>query len=62
MTDREWRDRIFVSLDKIELKTEKIEAKVENINNEMTTLKVKVALFSSIISSIATLVAERLFK
>lgn len=55
MSDKEWREHIFKSLDKIE-------TKVDKIDKEMTTLKVKVALFSSIVSSIATLVAERLFK
>lgn len=52
MSEKEWRDRIFKSLDKIELK-------VEKIDKEMTTLKVKVAIFSSIVSSIATLLVDK---
>ena len=54
MTDREWREHIFKSLDKIE-------TKVDKIDKEMTSLKVKVAMFSSIAGAIVSFIVDRLF-
>lgn len=52
--EQEWRNRIFTQMDAIE-------GKVDKIKDEMTTLKVKVAVFSSFVGSIATLIANKLF-
>jgi hypothetical protein len=38
-----------------------LKSDVKQIREEMTTLKVKVALFSSIIGSLAAIAAEKLF-
>lgn len=40
---------------------DKLETKVDGIKDEMTTLKVKVALFSSLIGSVATFIANKIF-
>lgn len=53
MSDREL-DRIYLSLDKIE-------SKVDKITDEMTTLKVKVAIFSSIAGAIVSFIGQKLF-
>lgn len=53
MSDREL-DRIYLSLDKIE-------SKVDKITEEMTTLKVKVAIFSSIAGAIVSFIGQKLF-
>ena len=54
MTDREWREHIFKTLDKIE-------SKVDKIDKEMTTLKVKVAIFSSIAGAVVSFIGQKLF-
>lgn len=54
MTDREWREHIFKTLDKIE-------SKVDKIDREMTTLKVKVAIFSSIAGAVVSFIGQKLF-
>ena len=54
MTDREWREHIFKSLDKIE-------AKVDKIDKEMTTLKIKVGIFSSIAGAVVSFIGQKLF-
>ena len=61
MTEKEWRDRIFHDLDKIESKINEVDSKVDKIKDEMTTLKVKVAIFSSLVGSIATFIANKVF-
>jgi hypothetical protein len=40
---------------------DKLENKVDGIKDEMVTLKVKVALFSSLIGSLAAFVANKFF-
>ena len=52
--EKEWRDRIFFQLDKIE-------DKVEKIDKEMTTLKVKVAIFSSIAGAVVSFIGQKIF-
>lgn len=52
--DQEWRQLILSKIDKIE-------GKVDKIDFEMNTLKVKVALFSSAIGSIATFLINKIF-
>ena len=47
-------DRIYVSLDKIE-------EKLDKIDREMTTLKVKVAIFSSIAGAVVSFIGQKLF-
>lgn len=53
MSDREL-DRIYASLDKIE-------KKVDKITDEMVTLKVKVAIFSSIAGAIVSFIGQKIF-
>lgn len=50
--EQEWRALLLS-------KMEKLETKIDKINDEMATLKVKVALFSSAIASIATIIAKK---
>jgi len=50
--DQEWRALLLS-------KIEKLEVKLDKINDEMATLKVKVALFSSAVASIATIIAKK---
>ncbi len=52
--EQEWR---MLLLSKIE----KLDDKVDDITKEMTTLKVKVALFSSVIGSIAAFIGGKIF-
>lgn len=52
--EQEWRALILNNL-------HKIEKKVDHINTEMMTLKIKVALFSSVVGSIASFIASKLF-
>jgi hypothetical protein len=52
--EQEWR-KLLLS------KIEKIEDKVDRIDKEMTTLKVKIAFFSSIVGGIASFVANKIF-
>lgn len=54
MSEKEWRDHIFKKLDKIE-------TKVEKIDKEMTTLKVKVAIFSSIAGAVVSFIGQKFF-
>ena len=52
--DKEWRRLIFKKLDSIE-------EKVNDIDKEMTTLKVKVAIFSSIAGAVVSFIGQKLF-
>lgn len=54
MSEKEWREHIFKTLDKIE-------SKVDKIDREMTTLKVKVAIFSSIAGAVVSFIGQKLF-
>lgn len=52
--EQEWRSHLLSEL-------KDIKGDVKKIMDEMATIKVKVALFSSIISSVATFIASKLF-
>lgn len=52
--EQEWRALILS-------KIEKIDEKVDRINTEMMTLKIKVAIFSSIAGSVAAFIANKFF-
>lgn len=52
--EQEFRKILFSKIDKLE-------QKLDRIDKEMTTLKIKVALFSSIAGSIAAFIANKLF-
>lgn len=53
--EQEFRKLLFSKIDQLEVK-------LDRIDKEMTTLKVKVALFSTIAGSIAALIADKLLK
>jgi hypothetical protein len=50
--EQEWRARLFTEIDGIR-------KDVSEIKNEMSTLKVKVALFSSAVGSLATFLMNK---
>lgn len=52
--DKEWRKLIFKKLDSIE-------DKVNGIDKEMTTLKIKVAMFSSVAGAVVSYLANKFF-
>ena len=55
MNEKEWRVLLYN-------KVENLDQKMNTINLEMSTLKVKVAGFSAIISSVATIIVTTLVK
>jgi translation elongation factor EF-G len=54
LNERDWRVLLINRVDKVE-------DKLDKVKEEMLSLKVKVALISSLIGSIATIVANKVF-
>lgn len=52
--EQEWRHLILSKIDKMD-------AKIDKIDSEMNTLKVKVAIFSSMAGSVVTIIINKFF-
>lgn len=59
--DQEWRSMLLGEIKELRKEVQDVKNEVHEVKNEMTTMKVKVALFSSFIGFVASIFKDKFF-